>query len=92
MTHTTRRADPRIGQVIWSEASIPLRQHRWVTCPPGNASCARGCGQAARTTAAPEPGAGGTDGLTRAERRMLQALGREPTPEELAAELDLSRS
>jgi len=31
-----------------------------------------------------------TDGLSRTERRMLQDLGREPTPEELAAELELS--
>jgi DNA-directed RNA polymerase sigma subunit (sigma70/sigma32) len=37
----------------------------------------------------PEPGAGGIDELTLAERWMLQLLGREPTPEELAAELDL---
>jgi RNA polymerase primary sigma factor len=40
----------------------------------------------------PEPGAGVIDELTVTERRMLQALGREPTPEELAAELDLSPS
>jgi RNA polymerase primary sigma factor len=40
----------------------------------------------------PEPEAGGTDELTRTERRMLRALGREPTPEELAAELDPSPS
>ena len=33
----------------------------------------------------------GIDELTQTERRMLQSLGREPTPEELAAELDLSR-
>jgi hypothetical protein len=39
-------------------------------------------------TPAPEPGAGGTDELTLTERWMLQLLGREPTPEELAAELD----
>jgi RNA polymerase primary sigma factor len=38
----------------------------------------------------PEPGAGVIDELTVTERRMLQALGREPTPEELAAELGLS--
>ncbi len=38
---------------------------------------------------APEPGAGDVDELARTERRLLQALGREPTPEELAAELDL---
>jgi RNA polymerase primary sigma factor len=30
------------------------------------------------------------DGLTETERRMLRDLGREPTPEELAAELELS--
>jgi len=35
------------------------------------------------------PGAGGTDELVAAERRLLEAVGREPTPEELAAELDL---
>jgi RNA polymerase primary sigma factor len=40
----------------------------------------------------PEPEAGVIDELTLTERRMLQALGREPTPEELAAELDLSPS
>jgi len=42
-----------------------------------------------RLTPVPEPEAEDTDELTRAERRLLQALGREPTPEELAAELDL---
>jgi DNA-directed RNA polymerase sigma subunit (sigma70/sigma32) len=31
--------------------------------------------------------AGDTGRLTRAERRLAGALGREPTPEELAAEL-----
>jgi len=30
----------------------------------------------------------GDDGLTRTERQVLEVLGREPTPEELAAELD----
>lgn len=43
----------------------------------------------ARLTPVPEPEAEGTDELTLAERRMPQVLGREPTPEELAAELDL---
>ena len=38
----------------------------------------------------PVPEATGIDELTQTERRMLQSLGREPTPEELAAELDLS--
>jgi RNA polymerase primary sigma factor len=38
----------------------------------------------------PEPEAGAIDELTLTERWMLQLLGREPTPEELAAELDLS--
>jgi RNA polymerase sigma factor (sigma-70 family) len=37
-----------------------------------------------------EPGSPGTDVLTRTARWMLQVLGREPSPEELAAELDLS--
>jgi RNA polymerase primary sigma factor len=41
-------------------------------------------------TPVPEPGAEGIDRLIRTERRLLQDLGREPTPEELAAELDLS--
>jgi RNA polymerase primary sigma factor len=41
-----------------------------------------------RDTPAPEPGAGGIDELTGAEQRMLQALGRQPTAEELAAELE----
>jgi RNA polymerase primary sigma factor len=36
----------------------------------------------------PEPEAGGMDELTVRARWMLQILGREPTPEELAAELD----
>jgi len=35
-------------------------------------------------------GPGDGDGLTLTERRVQQDLGREPTPEELAAELDLS--
>ena len=35
------------------------------------------------------PGNEDSDSLARAERRIGQALGREPTPEELAAELDL---
>jgi DNA-directed RNA polymerase sigma subunit (sigma70/sigma32) len=39
-----------------------------------------------------EVGAGGIDELTQTERQMLQVLGRGPTPEELAAELDLPRS
>ena len=39
---------------------------------------------------AAEPEAAGTDELTATERRMLEALGRQPTPEELAAELELS--
>jgi len=34
--------------------------------------------------------AAGIDELTRTARRMFQELGREPTPEELAAELELS--
>jgi RNA polymerase primary sigma factor len=38
----------------------------------------------------PAPGARETDGLTRADRQLLQVLGREPTPEELAGELDSS--
>jgi RNA polymerase primary sigma factor len=38
----------------------------------------------------PEAVAEAIDELTVKERRMLQVLGREPTPEELAAELDLS--
>jgi DNA-directed RNA polymerase sigma subunit (sigma70/sigma32) len=38
----------------------------------------------------PESGATDTDGLTQTEQRMLQALGREPTGGELAAELDPS--
>jgi RNA polymerase primary sigma factor len=42
-----------------------------------------------RLTPVPEPDAGVIDELTLTERRMLQVLGREPTPEELAAELDL---
>ncbi len=37
------------------------------------------------------PGAGGADELTAAERRLLDAVGPDPTPEELAAELDLPR-
>ena len=41
-------------------------------------------------TTGPEPGV--IDKLTRTERRMVQVLGREPTPEELAAELDLHPS
>jgi RNA polymerase primary sigma factor len=44
-----------------------------------------------RVTVAELPAAG-IDELSLAERRMLQVLGREPTPEELAAELDLPRS
>lgn len=40
----------------------------------------------------PEPRVGVIDELALTEHRMLQALGREPTPEELAAELDLSPS
>jgi RNA polymerase primary sigma factor len=39
----------------------------------------------------PEPEASIIDELALTERRMLQDLGREPTPEELAAELDQSR-
>jgi len=39
-----------------------------------------------------EPLAGVTDELAATEHRMLRALGREPTPEELAAELDPSPS
>jgi RNA polymerase primary sigma factor len=42
-----------------------------------------------RLTPIPEPEAGVIDELTLTERRMLQVLGREPTPEELAADLDL---
>jgi RNA polymerase primary sigma factor len=38
----------------------------------------------------PVPEAAGIDELAQTENRMLQALGREPTPEELAAELGLS--
>jgi RNA polymerase primary sigma factor len=40
----------------------------------------------------PEPEARDIDELALTESRMLQMLGREPTPEELAAELDLSSS
>jgi RNA polymerase primary sigma factor len=42
-----------------------------------------------RLTPIPEREAGFIDELTLTERRMLQVLGREPAPEELAAELDL---
>jgi RNA polymerase primary sigma factor len=45
-----------------------------------------------RGTPVREPGDGGMDELTLTERWMLKALGRTPTPEELAAELDLSPS
>jgi RNA polymerase primary sigma factor len=45
-----------------------------------------------RLTPTTKPGAGAVDELTQAERRMVQVLGREPTPEELAAELDLHPS
>jgi len=41
-------------------------------------------------TPVPAPEAGGIDELALTERWMLQLLGREPTPEELAAELDQS--
>lgn len=49
-------------------------------------SLADGRSHAAQPT---EPGAGRIDGLAQAERLMFLDLGREPTPEELAAELDL---
>ena len=39
-----------------------------------------------------EPDAGRIDELAQAERRLSLDLGREPTPEELAAELDLPSS
>lgn len=39
----------------------------------------------------PDPGPGGADVLAEAERRMLRELGREPSPEEIATELALSR-
>jgi RNA polymerase primary sigma factor len=42
---------------------------------------------AGRSVRIPDPGAGDIDELTQTERWMLQLLGREPTPEELAAEL-----
>jgi len=45
-----------------------------------------------RATPIPEPGTAVTDQLALTERLMLQDLGREPTPEELAAELDPSPS
>jgi hypothetical protein len=41
-----------------------------------------------RLSPVPDPEAGGMDELTVRARWMLQILGREPTPEELAAELD----
>lgn len=40
---------------------------------------------------APASSPGSTDALTEAEQRILRVLGREPSPEELAAELDLLR-
>jgi RNA polymerase primary sigma factor len=46
----------------------------------------------ARLVPSPDPGAGASDDLALTGHRMLQALGREPTPEELAAELDLPPS
>ena len=52
----------------------------------------RAVGGQPRLTPIPEPEAGEIDELTLAERRMFQVLGCEPTPEELAAELDLYRS
>jgi RNA polymerase primary sigma factor len=47
---------------------------------------------AGRLPAVPEPEARDTGELTLTERRLLEVLGREPTPEELAAELDLPPS
>ena len=56
--------------------------------PPGNHP---GPGHSAQhLPRVPVPEAAGIDELAQTERRMLQSLGREPTPEELAAELDLS--
>ena len=50
---------------------------------------ARAAATRLRLTRIPVPEVAGVDKLTTTERRMLSALGREPTPEELAAELDL---
>lgn len=62
----------------------------WVRQAITQAVTARAIIDARLASPASASGAGTTDELTMTERLMLEDLGREPTAEELAAELDLS--
>jgi RNA polymerase primary sigma factor len=81
LTRAMQRYDPTKGYRFATFATWWIRQAitRALAGPP-------------RASQTPEPGSGttDTDGLAQTEQRMLRALGRQPTPEELAAELDLS--
>ena len=68
----------------------PARGHRFTTYSAWwvRQAMTRAVSERGRAALFPEPGAG-DDELTRVERRLSQSLGREPTAEELAAELDL---
>lgn len=88
LVRATENYDPAKGYQFGAYAGWWIRQgiSRTVAGQPRTSLA-----PAPEAGAGPGPGPGGADVLAEAERRMLRELGREPSPEEIAAELALSR-
>jgi RNA polymerase primary sigma factor len=94
LRHAAERYDPTKGYRFGAFATWWIRQAITRALPavppgPGAGPVPAGpvpAGPGAAGSGAAAPGAG--DGLTQAERQLLQSLGRSPSPEELASDLD----